>query len=176
MLVRNLYGVIWLLMGAGWGYWSYRQLARRYGRRAVGRFAANWALMTGWFAGLGGLSVNWNGGRGGGDWSRGSYVAPYQWQWEGALALALIGGLVAGALLTWMRQPDSYAFDIPSSAAFIDEEEVREILETETRATPEECRRLAETLLAEARLRKQPLPREVESFVRRHLPGRLTSR
>lgn len=174
MLVRNLFGVSWLLMGAGWGFWSYRQIARRYGRRAVGRFAANSALMTGYLAGLGGLFVLWNGGRGGGTWSRGSYVEPYQWQWTGALALAVVGGPVIGALLTWMRRPSSYRFDVPSSTPFIDEEEMQEILEVETHAGPEECRHLAEDLVEESRLRQQPLQAELEAFVRRHLPGRLT--
>lgn len=176
MLIPNLFGIVWFIMGAGWGYWFYRQLVRRYGSRVLGRLAANAALMTGYFAGLGGLFVLWNGGAGGGEWSRGSYVHPYKWQWSGALAFALIGGPVAGALLAWLRQSRSYGFDIPSSTRFIDEEEMRDILEAESDAGPEKCRHFAESLLKQSRLRQQPLQPELEAFVRRHLPGRLTSR
>jgi hypothetical protein len=174
MLVRNLVAAIWFLMGAGWGYWGYKLLARRYGHRAFGRFAANWAMMTGWFAGLAGFALLWNGGRGGGGWSRGRYVEPYQWEWPAALAFALVGGLATGGLLTWARQPSSYAFDVPSSTPFIDEEDVREILESEARGGPEACRQLAESLVKESRARRQPLPRELELFVGRHLSRRQT--
>jgi hypothetical protein len=169
-LLRNLFGVIWLLLGAGWGYWSYTRLERRYAKHAVGRFVANWAFSTGLFAGFGGLFMLWNGGRGGGEWNGRIYVEPYQWQWTYTLAFALVGGFVFGVLVTWLRQPSSYAFEISSTTPFIDDEEVRRILEAERQAAPGECRQLAEKLVAESRLQQQPLPREVESFVRRHLP------
>jgi hypothetical protein len=175
-LLRNVFGVIWLLLGAGSGYWSYTQLERRYAKRAVGRFVANWAFSTGLFAGLGGLFMLWNGGRGGGEWNGRIYVGPYQWQWTYTLAFALVGGFVFGALVTSLRQPSSYAVDISSTTPIIDDEEVRRILEAERQAAPEECRGLAEKLVAESRLRQEQLPHDVELFVRRHLPGRLTNR
>jgi len=132
--------------------------------------------MGGGFTGLGGLFVLWTGGRGGGEWSRGVYVEPYQWHWTGGLALAIGGGLVAGALLTWFRRPTSYTFDIPSEHPFISDDESQAILEAESRATADDCRQLAERLVAEARLRHKPLPYEIDLFVQRHLPGRLTDR
>jgi hypothetical protein len=113
------------------GYVADRELSRRYGRHVRGRFAANWALMTCYFAGLGGASVLWNGGRGGGDFSRGQFVAPYQWHWSEAIAFALIGGFLVGALMTWVRRPPTYMFDIPESSRFTDEAEDHESPERE---------------------------------------------
>src|SRR5689334_23493703 len=164
MLLRNLFAVVWFVLGAGWGFWAYRFLARRYGRHAFGRFAANWAMMTGYFLGMGSCSVLWNGGHSESQ-SREGYATAHDWHWPEALGFALVAGLLIGGLLTWVRRRSSYAFDIPSDDTFLDAEEVQEILTLEKRASAEVCRELAESLLKQSHMRLQPLPREVQQFV-----------
>jgi len=175
MFLRNCIAVVWFILGAGWGYWAYRFLARRYGRRRFGRFSANWAAMTGLFLGMGGCSVLWNGGHSE-HLTRQGYFATYDWHWPEALGFALTCGLLVGGLLTWRRPLSSYAFDIPSNETFIDSDEVQEILSLEKRASAEECRRLAESLLKQSRRRLQPLPPEVEQFVERYIPTAIVKR
>src|SRR5688572_330563 len=77
-------------MGAGWSYCAYPLLARRYGRRPLGLFIANWAMMTAYFGGLGGLFVLWNGGRGG------RYVAPRGLRRTVSVGVARCAGARAG--------------------------------------------------------------------------------
>ena len=76
---------------------------RRFGRRALGRFVANWVMATIFFFGLCSFFVLWNGGHSDAHWSRGHYIDGHDWHWPEAFKLALILGLIGGALFTLMR-------------------------------------------------------------------------
>jgi len=163
-----MHDLVWIaaaIFTALTGYQIRHIIRRSYGTHIVARFGAEIIGWLGYLFGTAILLVQTNGG-----WhtGRGDPIGS-RFDWSDTIPITLIlTGLLAVGNFVRLELGGEVPAETGDEVAF-PLNYVDEILESEGRASKEECKRMARALVRRAKQTGQPLPPLLDEFVSRHL-------
>jgi H+/Cl- antiporter ClcA len=164
--MRNLFSLLYVVVGAFLGYAAYQSIMRRYGSQRFGRLSAHLLALLFYGLGMGAMLAFYSEG-----WHRSPGHA-YETRSSLSESLVLGGaiGLVAGAFLflqSERRRKSSSEPDSQNDSEF-PSDYVAAIIDAEANASVAERQQMAAYLQQRATKSGEPLPQELEAFVKRN--------